>query len=149
MKREKPMFLSDRRKIRPTVIAFAAAMSLGLNAATIDTSVAGQVTITVPANEDYTLSVADTNALSTSKTLIKEGLGRLIIDKNMSAWSGNFGISNGYVRLSESYADGKENTGLGTGLLAQRQGIVARCLGTLHACSPRGRPVAALHHLER
>ena len=80
-------------------------------AATVDTSVAGQVTITVEDNEDYTITVADTNALATANTLIKKGGGRLIIDKNMSTWSGDFGISNGYVRLSESYADGKQGTG--------------------------------------
>ena len=98
--------------VRIVVMAFVSlAAFAGYSAATVDTSVPGQVTITVPPGEDYTITVSDTNALSTSNTLIKEGAGRLIIDKNMSAWSGDFGISNGYVRLSGNYADGKHSTG--------------------------------------
>ena len=98
--------------VRLVVMAFVAlAAFAGYSATTDDTSVPGQVTITVPSGEDYTITVADTNALSTSKTLIKEGAGRLIMDKNMSGWEGDFGISNGYVRLSGNYADGKHSTG--------------------------------------
>ena len=130
--------------VRIVVMAFVALAALaGYSAATVDTSVAGRVTITVPSGEDYTITVADTNALSTSNTLIKEGAGRLIMDKNMSAWSGDFGISNGYVRLSENYADGKQGTGTlrlepgatielggtGVGARCDMHADIARCCG--------------------
>ena len=60
---------------------------------------------------DVTLNSDDIAALGTSTTLIKKGDGRLIIDTNMSEWSGDFGISNGYVRLAAKYADGQHSVG--------------------------------------
>ncbi len=81
-------------------------------AAMVDTSVAGQVTITVEDNEgDYTITAADANALATSNALIKKGGGRLVMNRDLSHWKGDFGISNGYVRLMTSWADGtNDNT---------------------------------------
>ncbi len=70
--------------------------------------------ITVADGTDVTLNSDDISALATNTTstaLIKKGGGRLIIATNMSGWSGDFGISNGYVRLATAFADGKQDTG--------------------------------------
>ena len=86
-------------------------MSLPVLAAQNGVSTAEGYEITVADGTDVTLNSDDITALGTSTALIKKGGGRLIIATDMSAWSGNFGISNGYVRLSETYADGKDGTG--------------------------------------
>ena len=86
-------------------------MSLPVLAAQNGVSTLEGYEITVADGTDVTLNSDDITALGTSTALIKKGGGRLIIDTNMSAWSGNFGISNGYVRLMETQADGKQNTG--------------------------------------
>ena len=95
-----------------TVTALALAVSCGTAFADPQGELKdGVYTITVAEGADVTLNSDDVGSLGSSVKLVKTGEGRLIIATNMSAWSGDFDIVAGYVRLSASYADGKEKTG--------------------------------------
>lgn len=77
--------------------------------ATVDTSVEGQVTITVGAEDpDYTLKSADITALGADKTLIKMGKGRLIVETDLDAagYDGEILIREGYFRAKDRKALG-------------------------------------------
>lgn len=99
------------RQLRLMTLVSPVLLALSALAAPNGVSTTEGYEITVADGTDVTLNSDDITALGTSTALIKKGGGRLIIATNMSAWQGNFGISNGYVRLSENYADGKQGAG--------------------------------------
>ena len=81
---------------------------------TVDTTVLGQVTITVGAEDpDYTLKSADITALGADKTLIKMGKGRLIVatDLNAAGYDGEILIKEGYFRAKDRKALGGNTKG--------------------------------------
>jgi|GEM_PF-6248539 len=96
-----------------STVCFLSSSVFAAQNGTLDTNVTPNTyTITVGASDaDVTLNNDDVTVLGTNVKLIKNGLGRLIVATNMSTWEGDFDIEAGYVRLSENYADGKQDTG--------------------------------------
>ena len=94
-------------------VCAVAAHSVAFAAANVDTSVPGQVTITVGADDpDYTLQPADVTALGANNKLIKDGMGRLIISTDIkAAYDGEIEIVAGYLRTTLNGALGGTTKG--------------------------------------
>ena len=78
-------------------------------ATSIDTATDGQLVITVPDTETYTLQAADQNALGQRK-LIKRGLGTLLINRSLAAASGEIVIEQGTLHTTKTEGLGAQQT---------------------------------------
>lgn len=88
------------------------------------TMVGGEYVVSVPSG-DVTLNADDVSALGTSTTLVKQGVGRLVIASDLVGWTGELRIEAGYVRAQHVGAMGYAVATATSG------GVVVKSGGTL------------------
>lgn len=91
------------------MIAAIATFGAAHAATSIDTATDGQMVITVPDTETYTLQEADQNALGQRK-LIKRGLGTLLINRALDTASGEITIEQGTLHTTKTKGLGAQQT---------------------------------------
>ena len=90
------------------MVSAACVVGVAQAATTIDTTVSGQMTVTVPGSETYDFSSADVTALG-ARRLIKQGTGTLTLGCDLADASGEITIEAGTVVATKAKALGTAN----------------------------------------